>query len=136
MNRSRNPQKPQVFTKKFTRLTSHRHRDTVLFDEERAFTFSLPALFDEKRGFNFLFLNILFALFLSFQGDQHRAGTLKTALKGTYLAFDVARYAHRYLPEVQYRLNRRFNLTSILARPLRATRPSQRASFIWLRNVA
>jgi hypothetical protein len=45
---------------------------------------------------------------------------LKTALKGTYHAFDFAKYAHRYLAEVQYRFNRRFNLAAILARLLRA----------------
>ena len=47
-------------------------------------------------------------------------GNLKTALTGTYHAFDFAKYAHRYLAEVQYRFNRRFNLASILARLLRA----------------
>jgi hypothetical protein len=55
---------------------------------------------------------------------------LKTALTGTYHAFDFAKYAHRYLAEVQYRFNRRFNLASILARLLRAAsitspRPAQ-----------
>ena len=57
-------------------------------------------------------------------------GNLKTALAGTYHAFDFAKYAHRYLAEVQYRFNRRFNLASILARLLRAAsvtspRPAQ-----------
>jgi len=47
-------------------------------------------------------------------------GNLKTALKGTYHAFDFTKYAHRYLAEAQYRFNRRFNLASILARLLRA----------------
>jgi ribosomal protein L37AE/L43A len=47
-------------------------------------------------------------------------GNLKTALKGTYHAFDFAKYAHRYLAEAQYRFNRRFNLAAILARLLRA----------------
>jgi ribosomal protein L37AE/L43A len=45
---------------------------------------------------------------------------LKTALAGTYHAFDFAKYAHRYLAEAQYRFNRRFNLASILARLVRA----------------
>jgi ribosomal protein L37AE/L43A len=45
---------------------------------------------------------------------------LKTALTGTYHAFDFVKYAHRYLAEAQYRFNRRFNLASILARLLRA----------------
>jgi ribosomal protein L37AE/L43A len=47
-------------------------------------------------------------------------GNLKTALNGTYHAFDFAKYAHRYLAEAQYRFNRRFNLASIMARLLRA----------------
>ena len=45
---------------------------------------------------------------------------LKTALSGTYHAFDFAKYAHRYLAELQYLFNRRFNLATILARLLRA----------------
>ncbi|MGH8865850.1 MAG: IS1595 family transposase [Burkholderiales bacterium] len=47
-------------------------------------------------------------------------GNLKTALTGTYHAFDFAKYAHRYLAEAQYRFNRRFDLAAILARLLRA----------------
>lgn len=45
---------------------------------------------------------------------------LKTAVSGTYHAFNFAKYAHRYLAEVQYRFNRRFDLSAILARLLRA----------------
>ena len=48
-------------------------------------------------------------------------GNLKTAFSGTYHAFDFAKYTHRYLAEVQYRFNRRFDLSSILARLLRAS---------------
>lgn len=51
---------------------------------------------------------------------------LKTAIKGTYHHFDFAKYADRYLAEVQYRFNRRFDLQSILVRLVRAavlTRP-------------
>jgi len=47
-------------------------------------------------------------------------GNLKTALTGTYHAFDFLKYAHRYLAEAQYRFNRRFNLRSMLPRLLRA----------------
>jgi hypothetical protein len=47
-------------------------------------------------------------------------GNLKRALGGTYHAFDFPKYAHRYLAEAQYRFNRRFNLSSILPRLLRA----------------
>jgi ribosomal protein L37AE/L43A len=47
-------------------------------------------------------------------------GNLKTAIGGTYHAFDFAKYAHRYLAEFQYRFNRRFNMRTILARLLTA----------------
>jgi hypothetical protein len=53
-------------------------------------------------------------------------GNLKTAISGTYYAFNFAKYADRYLAEVQYRFNRRFDLSVILRRLLRAaatTRP-------------
>ena len=43
-------------------------------------------------------------------------GNLKTALAGTYHSFNIAKYAHRYLAQVQYRFNRRLNLRSILGR--------------------
>ncbi len=43
-------------------------------------------------------------------------GNLKTAISGTYHAFDYAKYAHRYLAEMQYRFNRRFDMRSILCR--------------------
>jgi hypothetical protein len=45
---------------------------------------------------------------------------LKTAITGTYHAFDFAKYAHRYLAEFQYRFNRRFNMKIILSRLLTA----------------
>jgi transposase-like protein len=51
---------------------------------------------------------------------------LKTAIAGTYHHFKFAKYADRYLAEVQYRFNRRFDLASILVRLVRAsvlTRP-------------
>jgi len=43
-------------------------------------------------------------------------GNLKTAFAGTYHAFGFAKYAHRYLAQVQYLFNRRFNLRTILTR--------------------
>ena len=51
--------------------------------------------------------------------EQFRAvntflGNLKTAYSGTYHSFDFAKYAHRYLAEVQYRFNRRFDLKRLL----------------------
>jgi ribosomal protein L37AE/L43A len=45
-------------------------------------------------------------------------GNLKTAISGTYHAFDFIKYAHRYLAEFQYRFNRRFNMRSIFSRLL------------------
>jgi ribosomal protein L37AE/L43A len=47
-------------------------------------------------------------------------GNLKTAISGTYHAFDYAKYSQRYLAELQYRFNRRFDMRSILSRLLTA----------------
>ena len=47
-------------------------------------------------------------------------GNLKTAISGAYHAFDFRKYADRYLAEVQYRFNRRFDLGTILKRLVRA----------------
>ena len=65
-------------------------------------------------------------------------GNLKRALGGTYHAFNFAKYAHRYLAEAQYRFNRRFNLSSILPRLLRAScvTPPTPASAIRLAEVS
>ena len=43
-------------------------------------------------------------------------GKLKTAISGSYHAFDFAKYAHRYRAEFPYRFNRRFNMQIILSR--------------------
>jgi hypothetical protein len=48
-------------------------------------------------------------------------GNLKTAISGIYHAFNFAKYADHYLAEAQYRFNRRFDLSVILRRLLRAT---------------
>ncbi|MGH2372193.1 MAG: IS1595 family transposase, partial [bacterium] len=47
-------------------------------------------------------------------------GNLKTAINGTYHAFDFSKYGHRYLAEAAYRFNRRFDLAAMLVRLLRA----------------
>ena len=47
-------------------------------------------------------------------------GNIKTSLAGTYHAFGFQKYAHRYLGQVQYLFNRRFNLRTILHRLARA----------------
>ena len=61
----------------------------------------------------------------SVSNDKFRAvntliGNVKTALTGTYHAIKFAKYAYRYLAEVQFRFNRRYNLRSILGRLLGA----------------
>ncbi len=47
-------------------------------------------------------------------------GNLKTALSGTYHAFAFEKYEHRYLAQVQYLSNRRYDPRSILRRLARA----------------
>jgi hypothetical protein len=62
-------------------------------------------------------------------------GNLKTAISGTYHAFDFAKYAHRYLAECQYRFNRRFNMRTILPRLLHALVAAPPSSERWLRTA-
>ena len=47
-------------------------------------------------------------------------GNLKTGFAGTCHAFDFAKYAHRYLADVQFRFNRRFAMARLLPRLLAA----------------
>lgn len=54
-----------------------------------------------------------------FQAVNTVLSNLKTAMAGTYHAIDFTKYAHRYLAEVQYRFNRRFDLSTILKRLVR-----------------
>lgn len=56
----------------------------------------------------------------SFRAVNTVLGNLKTAFSGTYHAFNFAKYADRYLAEVQFRFNRRVDLASILSRLVRA----------------
>lgn len=60
-------------------------------------------------------------------------GNLKTALAGTYHAFNFRKYAHRYLAEYQYRFNRRFDLKAIMPRLLRAAATTGPRNEAWLR---
>lgn len=60
-------------------------------------------------------------------------GNLKTAYSGTYHAFDFEKYADRYLGEVQYRFNRRFDLSAILKRLLVAAVRTSARPERWLR---
>ncbi|MDQ3267309.1 MAG: transposase, partial [Pseudomonadota bacterium] len=57
----------------------------------------------------------------AFRAVNYGLGNLKTAINGTYHAFDFRKYANLYLSEVQYRFNRRFDLGTILKRLVRAT---------------
>ncbi len=47
-------------------------------------------------------------------------GNAKTALTGTYHAIKFAKYGYRYLAEVQFRFNRRYDMRAILGSLLRA----------------
>lgn len=59
-------------------------------------------------------------------------GNLKTAINGTYHAFDFEKYAHRYLGEYQYCFNRRFDLAGILSRLVTATARTDKRTKAWL----
>lgn len=60
-------------------------------------------------------------------------GNLKTAISGTHHAFSFQRYAHRYLGEAQYHLNRRFDLRAMFPRPLHAAVTTGNRQEMWLR---
>ena len=60
-------------------------------------------------------------------------GNLKTAINGTYHSFDFEKYGHRYLAEMQYRFNRRFDLAVILPRLLCAAATTGKRTEAWLR---
>ena len=47
-------------------------------------------------------------------------GNLKSAIQGTYHGFGFSKYAHRYLGEVQYRFNRRFDMAAMIPRMITA----------------
>jgi transposase-like protein len=60
-------------------------------------------------------------------------GNLKTSLSGTYHAFKFAKYAQRYLSDVQYRFNRRVNLAAMvpaLIHDVVRTKPCSRSDII------
>lgn len=60
-------------------------------------------------------------------------GNLKTAISGTYHAFDFDKYGYRYLGEHQYRFNRRFDLSAMFNRLCTAAVKSEKRTEIWLR---
>lgn len=55
-----------------------------------------------------------------FQAVNILLGNLKTAISGTYHAFDFGKYAQRYLAEFQFRFNRRYRMRKMLPRMLGA----------------
>lgn len=73
-----------------------------------------------------------------FQAINTVLNNLKTAMAGTYHAVKFNKYARRYLAEVQYRFNRRFDLRSIRGWCGLRLAPSRisGASFVRLRLVA
>jgi hypothetical protein len=60
-------------------------------------------------------------------------GNLKTSVSGTYHAFDFEKYASRYLGDVQYRFNRRFDLRGMLPRLVSAAAGIGKRPEAWLR---
>lgn len=60
-------------------------------------------------------------------------GNLKTAITGTYHAFDFEKYPDRYLGEYQYRFNRRFDLREMLSRLIFAAVHTGSRTESWLR---
>jgi ribosomal protein L37AE/L43A len=62
-------------------------------------------------------------------------GNLKTAIAGTYHAFDFAKYAHRYLAEFQFRFNRRFDMKAILHNLLTSLLLAPPSPERWLRTA-
>jgi hypothetical protein len=57
----------------------------------------------------------------------------KTAMRGTYPHFDLGKYPHRYLAEAQYRVNRRFDLRSLVGRLVHACARTAPCPEKWLR---
>jgi ISXO2-like transposase domain/Transposase zinc-ribbon domain len=62
-------------------------------------------------------------------------GNLKTAITGTYHAFDFTKYAHRYLAEFQFRFNRRFDMKTILHHLLTSLLAAPPSPERWLRTA-
>ena len=62
-------------------------------------------------------------------------GNLKTAIAGTYHAFDFAKYAHRYLAAFQFRFNHRFDMKTILHTLLKSLLLAPPSPEHWLRTA-
>lgn len=59
----------------------------------------------------------------------------KTAITGTYHHFDFDKYRHRYLAEAQYRVNRRFDLASLIGRLVHTCARTRPCPEKWLRQA-
>jgi hypothetical protein len=51
----------------------------------------------------------------SFHWVNTLLGNLKNSIRGSYHGIKVSKYARRYLAEIQYRFNRRFDLASMVS---------------------
>ena len=62
-------------------------------------------------------------------------GNIKSSIQGTYHGFKFNKYAPRYLAELQYRFNRRFDLPRMIPRLLRACALTDPRPEQWLRSA-
>jgi transposase-like protein len=62
-------------------------------------------------------------------------GNIKSSIQGTYHGFKFDKYAARYLGELQYRFNRRFDLPTMIPRLLRACALTTARPEKWLRTA-
>lgn len=62
-------------------------------------------------------------------------GNIKSSIQGTYHGFKFEKYAARYLGELQYRFNRRFDLPQMIPRLLRACALTAARPEKWLRSA-
>ena len=62
-------------------------------------------------------------------------GNIKSSIQGTYHGFKFDKYAARYLAELQYRFNRRFDLPRMVPRLLRACVLTAARPEKWLRTA-
>lgn len=62
-------------------------------------------------------------------------GNIKSSIQGTYHGFKFDKYAARYLGELQYRFNRRFDLPQMIPRLLRACALTTARPEKWLRSA-
>jgi transposase-like protein len=71
----------------------------------------------------------------SFRAVNTALGNIKTSMSGTYHAIGFKKYAYRYLGQIQYLFNRRFDLRAILIRLARAASQASRCPLRAIRPV-